>query len=374
MRSQIIFISNSSIIKPEGGWDGLGSRIHDILCSKYDVELIENISPKVYFVEKFISNSLALIGLKSYFYFFSRKRLKKISDICKSKINNPSTILFFHGSTPWIEFLTDHKYFVLLDCNFNTYINVYHKNHKFLRSDIKRIADAEKLFLKKAEAIFFTSNFALNETLENYCISPDKLFIIGQGSSVNIDDIKLDLVIKKRQFLFIASDFIGKGGLVVYKGFCKFHNSHPDFKLVIVGQKPPMKILEDHRVLYLGFIDKSSSHGLNILLNLYRESYFLLLFSTKDIAPFVIVEAGICYCPTLALNFSAIGDMIIDKKSGYLVEAHQANLFWAKLCEIADLSKEQYDDMCLNAHNHMKYNFNWELTKNRIAKVLDSYL
>ena len=373
MGAKINFISNSNINNPEGGWDGLGARLFDILCSKYDIELIDNISPEVFLFEKVISNTLALIGLKYKFYFFSKKRLKKISDICSSKIQNKSSILFFHGSTPWIEFLTDQKYFVLLDCNFDTYINVYHKNHKFSRLDLKRIVDAEKLFLEKAEAVFFTSNFALNETIINYSLSPQKLFLIGQGSSINIDDMKPGVVIKKKQFLFIASDFVGKGGLVIYHAFCKFHGSNPEFKLVIVGQKPPKEILEDRRVRYLGFIDKSSINGLNILLNLYEESYFLLLFSTKDIAPFVIVEAGLCYCPTIALDFSAIGDMIIDKKSGYLVEAYQEDQFWVKLCEIADLSKDQYDLICINAHNHMKYNYNWDLTKSRIEMILDSY-
>jgi glycosyltransferase involved in cell wall biosynthesis len=370
MLKKVTFISNTDILNANGGWDGLGFKIFKIISNEFDVELVDKISPKVSFIEKNVNRALKVLGLRSNFYFYSNRRLKTIQSICSINCNDNDNLLFFHGSTPWSLYKPNQKYFVLLDCSFVTYINVYHQRKSYSKKDLKRIEKLDENFINNAEAVFFTSHFALNQTKECYSLNKNNLIYIGQGPSIQIKNIEFDLIKKKKQFLFIASDFEGKGGDVIYRSFCKFSKFHPEFKLVLVGQKPPSQVLKNRNIQFLGYIDKSEQIGLNLLNQIYQESSFLILLSDKDIAPLVVIEAGLNFCPSLAYDTSAVKELINDGESGFLLNNKDENTLFKKLISLAKISDYDYYNLCVNAHKFMEENNNWDMPR----KVLNSFI
>jgi glycosyltransferase involved in cell wall biosynthesis len=232
--------------------DRLGSALYKILDKHFDVQLLDKINPKVSIFDKFLNILKKKVGINSNFYFFSRNRLKKIAIIYSSKLDEKTSFLFFHGSTPWAHIIPNQKYIVLLDCSFKTYLTVYHAKSKFSGVDLNRLYKQDKAFLNNAELVLFTSSFALNRASIDYNLSTEKLISISQGPSIPASERHLDSVIKKKQFLFIASNFEGKGGLLIYNAFKQFSKSYSGYKLVIVGQKPPQYILDNNNVIYLG--------------------------------------------------------------------------------------------------------------------------
>lgn len=371
-KQSFYFISNTDIINPKGGWDGLGSMLYNILDKHFDVQLLDNINPKVSILDKYLNILKKKMGIKSNFYFFSRNRLKKIAGIYSRKLDEKTSFLFFHGSTPWAHIIPDQKYFVLLDCSFKTYLTVYHDKSKFSGFDLNRLYKHDKAFLNNAELVLFTSSFALNKASSDYNLSTEKFISISQGPSIPASERYLDSTIKKKQFLFIASNFEGKGGLLIYNAFKRFAKLNSDYKLVIVGQKPPQYILDNNNVTYLGFIDKSNVDGLSLLVKLYTESLFLLLLSDQDIAPLVIIEAANEFCPSIALNTSAVSEMIVDNETGYILNGKSEELLLLKLIETTNLTNEEYLRICLNAKDFMSINYNWASIEKKFIDVLES--
>ena len=94
-KQSFYFISNTDIINPKGGWDGLGSMLYKILEKHFDVQLLDKINPKVSIFDKFLNILKKKVGINSNFYFFSRNRLKKIANIYSSKLDEKTSFLFF---------------------------------------------------------------------------------------------------------------------------------------------------------------------------------------------------------------------------------------------------------------------------------------
>lgn len=368
MSKNITFVSNTDILNAKGGWDGLGFNIFKLLTLSNKVELVDKISPEVPLMMRFCNKIIKILGFKINFFFFSTTRLLRISVLCENRINSNTDLIVFHGSTPWVHYKPEKDYIVILDCSFNTYIDVYHNKKEYKFTDIVRIEELERQFLSNAKSVFFTSKYALNETLVNYSLQIEKLFIISQGPSIDLNEVEYSK--KHKQFLFIATDFIGKGGRVIYTAFCKFCEYNNDFSLIIVGEKPSATILKNPKVKYLGYLDKSNKNGLEVLKNLYAQSYCLLMLSNRDIAPLAIVEAGYSYCPTIALNSTAIPEMIIHEKTGYLVNQKDELLLLEKMIRISNLSLKDYKDICINVQLKMVSEYNWEISKGQLNSSL----
>lgn len=374
MKSQIkaVFVSNVNILKPKGGWDGLGASIYELLKEDLNgLSLCDSINPAS--PSKFSRVANALMGFLFHgkkFLYFSTSRLTKIAIDVNQKLNSRNDLILFHGSTPWVKVNPKDKYVVFTDCSFATYISVYHDIRHFSKSDIAHITALDKQFVKSAALVFTTSQWAANEMLRDYALNPEKVVVCGQGPSIIPSQgfYEVDRVIENR-FLFIASDFYGKGGALIYNALLEFVKEFPNYKLTIVGAKPPVEIVSSAFVEYVGFVDKSTKAGLDKMESLYATSKAILLLTTKDAAPLVLVEAAYFGCPAIANHFSAIPELIQDGLNGYLVELNKESLV-ESFHKLARLSGSDYIEMRTNAQNIVKQKFNWDITKKRILGAI----
>ena len=324
---EYIFISNVDLSNRRGGWDGLGGKLYDMLTEILgQVRLLDKVNPPIRFFDKAWSKLFRLLGLPAIFPAFSSARLSMIRQILSRQIPASAGLLIFHGSTPWVHYQPAVKYCVLLDCSFITYLEVYHDAGAYSKRDVKRIRDAEKQFLSKATYVYFTSQWALKETCRHYNLSGDNMVVMGQGPSMQLDDVTYHTRPLKKQFLFIATNFLGKGGAEICRCFDIFCKKFKGYELLIAGEQPPNIFLQNPAIRYLGYINKSSLAGRQLLVDLYEETLALLMMTSKDIAPLVIIEAGWQGCPAVSNNVSAIGEMIIDGETGFLVGNREQEL------------------------------------------------
>jgi len=354
-----LFVSNVDINNRKGGWDGLGGKIFDLLCERLGpIKLLDKINPEVSFYSKATSKFFRLIGWKAKFPAFSKERLNRIVGLLKKQIPADTDYIIFHGSTPWIHYQPGVKYCALLDCSFYTYMQVYHQIEQYSSKDIDRIKDRERHFFKNAHRIFFTSQWALRETCTHYELKGENFEVIGQGPSTVIKKQEKAIPLKN-QFLFIATDFLGKGGAQICNAFQQLLVTYSDYELVIVGQTPPENFLSGKNIRFLGYINKSTPEGQDQLETLYRQSKALLMMTKKDIAPLVIIEAGLYGCPSIANNVSAIGEMIKDKETGLLINSNESELFKAML-EMAAMNANDITKMREKVKEFMLTDFSWD--------------
>jgi glycosyltransferase involved in cell wall biosynthesis len=231
---------------------------------------------------------------------------------------------------------------------------------------MERVIKKEKKFLQEAEYVFFTSDWALQDACKHYGLTGSNMVSIGQGPSTTVRPYHIQPEAVRKQFLMIATDFLGKGGREICRYFEKFNSLHPGYSLVIVGQRPPENLLNKPYIQYLGYINKSTAEGEQQLEQLYRESKAVLMMTRKDIAPLVIIEAGLQGCPSIANNMSAIGEMIVTGETGFLV--NQENDMLQRMTDIAEMATEKTIEMRNKVQHLMNQQFNWNVV---ISKMLE---
>jgi glycosyltransferase involved in cell wall biosynthesis len=238
---------------------------------------------------------------------------------------NPRAIIF-HGITPWIACRPSVPYFTFSDCSFDTYMDLYHDRKQFSERDLARINKAEGGFMANAAGVWFTVDWSLDEAKRQYQLEGRNMIKMGQGATMEMPVDAFDGRMPQKQFLFIATDFLGKGGAEISRAFQKIYAEDPEYRLVIIGQKPPDEYLHLPGVAFIGYVNKSSAEGRQQFSEIYRDSRGLLMLTRKDIFPIVLIEAGLHGCPSVANRQSAIPEVILDGKTGYLIDTTEEAL------------------------------------------------
>lgn len=184
---EINFITNIPIKSTSGGWSGMNYNIFKQLEKEFSINLVDNISPPISPISRYVSKALRLLKSRGSFTAFSESRLTRISQLVNQKLNLNSKYNFYHGATPWILIKNNVPYGVYLDCCFKSYISIYQDKNSFSKKQLNKIFALEKQFIESAHAVFFSSTWALNETLNQYSISSKNFFVAGLGSGLDMN-------------------------------------------------------------------------------------------------------------------------------------------------------------------------------------------
>lgn len=370
MQKSIVYVSNSDMLKPKGGFDGLGAEIYSRLTNHFpDLLLLDKLNPPVQLLNKGLAKLYRTLHIPSFFPAFSDQRLGQIAQMVEIGLCKSRGPVFFHGATPWVDVKPASEYFVFTDCCFETYINTYHEVSAYSKRDIQRIVLKEKFFLQMANTVFFSSQWALDETKKRYGVEGKNFLNISQGPLGNSAPNSFPERMPRNQFVFIGLDFKGKGGPEICRAFAALVEIFPGYTLQIIGERPPDVFLQAKGIEYLGYIDKSTAEGRALLMETYQMSKALLLLTQKDIAPVVIIESGMNGCPAIANRHCAIPEMIEDGVNGYLVGKSVNELFDA-MKRIALMDDESLMNMREQAFVLSNQRFSWDRSMGMVIEQI----
>ena len=355
----INYITNLPVKEFSGGWSGMNHHIYLQLKKHFKVNLFENINPAYSFTDKLVSKFYRLAGLKGKFVAFTNERLNLIKNEAEPKLDTTADLNFYHGATLWLHVANKIPYALYLDACFGTYIKVYHNQTDFSVNQLNELFKKESVFLNNAQAVFFSSAWAMNDAKKIYNLSGTNLYVAGLGGGFNLPyaTYKND----SPYFLFVATDFLGKGGDKVVHAFLSIIKSNPGFKLVIAGQQPPDEFLKHDAIEYAGFLNKNNPDENKQLVNLFSNAYCFVLPTSKDMTPLVLLEAASAACPVIATNVYGLSEIVKHSETGFLIEAGpqlQKNLTdkMVQLCNDAELRNK----MGAAAWQHVNNNFSWD--------------
>lgn len=279
---------------------------------------------------------------------------------------------FFLGSTPWIKYEPKQPYFLYTDTCFSTYVNVYHNRSLFIEDDLKRIFELEARWLAGASGVFFGTEWALKEVARDYALSSSNLKVVGAGGNMPVPGT--DEYEGGMDFLFVAHDFERKGGPLCVEAFKQVWAEYPEARLLMLGAKPPLDVLNTPGIAYLGMLRKTEPVELKSLQNLFSKSFALVHPTKSDIQPLVIAEAGYYGCPTIASKSFGIPELVKDGITGYLVEpplypGDFANCM-LELCR----GEEKYLSMRVAARAFAISNLTWDASGERITTEIHNTL
>ena len=368
---KINYITNLSVQDSSGGWSGMNFNVFRQLADKFEINTIEKINPPYGIPAKIISKLLRSVGMKGSFPAFTAARLNRITKLVEEKIQNDAAYNFYHGVTPWIYVKNKLPYALYTDACFATYIGVYHDDSRFGQRQLNRIFNKEKEFLSKADVVFFSSEWALEDTKKCYGLAGNNFSVAGLGGGYEKKTI-IKVEATAPYFLFVGLDFVGKGGYTVCDAFERLSKKFPDFMLKLVGQRPPEKYLQNKKISYCGFFNKVIASESKALKDLFSGAYCFLLPTVKDMTPLVLVEAGSVGCPAISVNNFGIPEIVINGQTGILLNKNELtkdSLLSAMETICSDLQRR--NNWGINAEKYIEENFSWQKTGAKICDELE---
>jgi glycosyltransferase involved in cell wall biosynthesis len=370
MGKRINYITNLHVADFSGGWSGMNHHVYRELNSRLEINVVEGVNPPYLLTEKISSKLFRMMQLKGKFPAFTAARLNKISKEVNDRLHG-ADFNFFHGVTPWLNVSNAVPYALYLDACFATYINIYHNSNQFSKRQLNSLFKSEASFLQKAKAVFFSSEWSMNDARHQYQLDGSNFFVAGLGGGFNVGLPEQPNELP--YFLFVGLDFYGKGGDKVINAFTKIRQTNPDFGLKIVGQKPPDPFLKNCAIEYLGFIDKSSKKGFEKMASLFAGAYAFILPTSKDITPLVLIESASMGCPAISTKAFGIPEIVKHGETGLLIDTGasmetQLENAMRQLCDNIELRNR----LGKNAETYIQSNFTWKKTGAMIAtKIME---
>jgi glycosyltransferase involved in cell wall biosynthesis len=301
------FVSNLSLQEISGGFSGMNAACYDALTEIGEVHYVGPVNPPVSSPARLISKLRRSTGQKGKFFFFSEARLRCIAKEVNRRRRADVDFDFYHGFTPWIRCVPSVPYLTYSDCSFRDYLDIYHAGGSFEESDVLRICAAENAWIRDANAVFFSSEWALLRTKAHYGLETE---LLGNASIFGALDVPLrDTYTDGREFLFISTDYARKNGSLCRLAMNHVWHEFPEARLKIIGAAPPAHDLTDSRVSYEGYFDKSKPEQLAAFTNHLSRAFALVLPTAADIAPLIVIEAAFHGCPSITVNDFALPEI-----------------------------------------------------------------
>lgn len=234
------------------------------------------------------------------------------------------------------------------------------------------------MIFSKASAIAYISDH-LKQKYEEYFRKIQKTEYLGTPSKVihhSIDDSyfkKEKNQSLEKKVLYVGNlDFKGKAdGVVFLLNMMKSQYENESYYLSIVGGGSHLPFLQSlakeyglSNLKFHGYIAKKA------LQSIYRESSLFVYPSFQDAFPTVVMEAQAMGLPAIVTDTSGATEIVIDGKTGYVVEAELdvVNDAVFKLLSNDDLLQS----MSEASKTHIKQNFTWEKTAEKFHRLITS--
>jgi glycosyltransferase involved in cell wall biosynthesis len=257
------------------------------------------------------------MGSRGNYFFYSQERLKAIADEVGIRCSANAALDFFHGFTPWILTNPPRPYVAWSDCTFHDYINIYHRSELFDHADVERIERTEAQWLRNAQYVAFSNDWAASRAVEVYGL--DASCVRSVRAVGEIDMPTVDEYAGQKQFVFASTDFEAKGGPVVLAAFREVRKRHREASLIIVGARPKREASEENTI-FTGYLRKERPEERARFRAILAAARALVHPTTSDIYPLIIVEAGYFGCPVISVRKFAIPGLVTHEVTGLLLD------------------------------------------------------
>lgn len=269
--------------------------------------------------------------------------------------------------------VTDIPVIYIGDTTFRLFNSQY---MKIKNCDFVNMADnLERLSLKKATHVVYSSNWAKNSAIKDYNIVPEKISVIEFGANIDFVPtlISNSISMNRCNLLFIGSNWKMKGGdmaINIYRELKK--RKFPCF-LNIVGSVPKEDI-NDNNIKIFPFIDKSTQEGRLLFEKLLSESHFLVAPTLFDCYGIMFCEAAAFGIPVLTLSVGGVPQVVINGVNGFLFPKETfADEFSDKILEVfSDIT--YYNLLRKLSREEYEKRLNWNTWSNKMNALLNDLI
>ncbi|MBD2296489.1 glycosyltransferase family 4 protein [Anabaena sphaerica FACHB-251] len=366
-------------------WSGTGYYIAQSLANQFST--LDYIGP---LTDPF--NLKAVRKLKNHYYkLFQNKDYRKDADpltlknyarqVAK-KMNCIKSDIVFSATVNPIAYLECEQPIVFwADGTFANIHNFYPHYSNLPQEVIKDWHRMEELALQKCKLAIYSSDWAAKSAIYNYGANPTKVKVVPFGANIEssftfetIQDAIQSRPTDQCKLLFIAVDWIRKGGNVAYQVAKQLNQSGLKTELTIVGCQPMIDEPLPDFVKSLGFISKSTVEGKKQIHNLISESHFLILPTLADCTPIVFCEANSLGVPCLSTTVGGIPTMIQNDVNGRLFHKNAAISEYCDYIAYLFSNYSDYRNLAIAAFNEYQSRLNWSVAGKKVKNLLTEYI
>lgn len=357
-----------------GGSYAINWHIQDQLRKHFDLQTGGAIVPCVSAWRKTISRfNRYVLNRPTAFNYFSDLTLEHNAKQAAHQYQNGIDGVFFRSATRWSHCKPIVPYFVYLDVVFHTFFENTFDSGDFLKSDLDRIFKQEAHFLENAAEVFFESNWGLKKAQSSYSLSGGHYHVAGRGGLLEPPESD-QWTGTSMSLLSIAMNFEQKGGDIIMQAFRKLKEEHPNLRWHIIGGCPSGDWESIEGIVYEGVLDPVNGDDLALYRQILSQAFLLIHPTREDTNPLVITEAAYFGCPSISVNRFAIPELVIDGKTGVLLdfpaEPDELAQIIAQLIDAPDV----YQQMRQAAFEFARSDFEWDKVGKLLAQKIDAVL
>jgi len=311
-----------------------------------------------------------ILHLPGKFSPFSPSCLRRNAEEVDRTLEANDEMAFFRAITPWTHWKPDRPYAAYCDVGFHTFFHNTFSPKSFLKSDLERIWDSEKKFLESANAVFFESQWGLEQTRTAYGLPGTNFFYAGRGGVIPTPD-KDCWPDNSLRLVTSAKNFKQKGGDLVAKAFDILKPEIPDLTWSILGGEPDFDWSKKDGVTYEGFLDPQREEEMDKMTDVLSRAFLFLHPTREDINPLVITEAAYFGCPSISVRKFALPELIQDGTTGLLIDPPIPPEAIAESIRLLISDPEGYRAMRKAAREFALKTSTWKLVGERMSRVID---
>jgi glycosyltransferase involved in cell wall biosynthesis len=272
----------------------------------------------------------------------------------------------------------DQPVIIWVDSTFAGFIDFYADYNNLCKESIQHLKALDQLALDRCKLAIFSSDWAAQKAIVTYQVDPIKVKVVPYGANFDCDRTQDDIknIIESRsrdvcKLLFLGVDWIRKGGNIALEVAKALNTSGIKTELTLVGCNPATddQALPNF-VRSLGFINRSTHEGQQLVDQLLAESHFLILPSQADCTPHVLVEANAFGVPCITTKVGGIPTTIHDDLNGktFSLDADIAD-YCAYIARLMQHYNE-YKILALSSFNEYETRLNWSVAGQTVRRLL----
>jgi glycosyltransferase involved in cell wall biosynthesis len=374
---KVTYVTNYDVFDLQN-WSGTGFYISKSLINAgVNLDYIDKLDSEISFISKCKRRLYSQVG-KKFDVYREPSILKNYAQQIERRLTKNTDILFSPGTLPLAYVDSKLPKVIYTDATFASMVNFYDEFTNFADETIRHANLVEQRALQKAQLVIYSSEWAANSAINDYCIDPAKILVVPFGANFVSDFTNANIgeIIKKRNesqcfnFLFAGVDWNRKGGdkavLIIEK--LREYGLNVELHILGISDLPMTPIpcwVKNH-----GYINKANSEGLDKIKELFASAHFFLLPTVADCTPVVFSEANSFGVPCITTNVGGISTIIEDGINGKTFDLKCEVEVYATYLHAILTNKRVYEELAHSSYATYTNKLNWKETGRIISKAL----
>jgi L-malate glycosyltransferase len=243
-----------------------------------------------------------------------------------------------------------------------------------------------KLLFSRVDFVTSVGIASRDDIISTFDLHPDKVKVISRGIIINhINSIQEDLINRDHEIISILD--ARKNSVLIHVGNFSKEKNHDllinSFKLILERNPTSILILLGIGYLLNDMQKKVNSLGiqhsvffLGVQRNMafwYKKSSILLLTSSIEGVPGVILEAASFKIPAVSTNVGGVQECVINGKTGLIVNSFDPQVFCNAVIELLE-DKVKTKEFGQSAFNFVVNNYNIETQSQKFLNLFNNHL